>query len=151
MSKPARRGEESGVRSQDLRRPALPCSFVFVGSPDDVRDPAAIVVRIPRGIRSKKKLFAIYADKLRFPDYFGWNWDAFEECLRDLSWLPAGQAIIIVHEDLPFGAGGKSRGIYVDILCGALDHWPVAHGRKVQVVVPSSWRGELNPATTGQC
>ena len=49
-------------------------AFVFVEAPGKFHDPVALVVRIPQGIRSKQKLFAALADKLRFPRYFGWNW-----------------------------------------------------------------------------
>jgi len=77
---------------------------------------APLLVRVPRGIRSKEKLLAILAQGLRFPRYFGWNWDALEELLNDLSWLPAGRQIVIEHVDLPFGAGGANRAIYLDIL-----------------------------------
>jgi len=99
---------------------APPCVFVFTESPDDFRNPAAIIVRIPRGVRSKQKLFAIYAKALRFPRYFGWNWDAFEECLSDLTWLPAEQSIAITHEELPFGPGKPylSKGIVSRIAGG---------------------------------
>lgn len=31
-----------------------------------------------------------------FPDYFGRNWDALDECLRDLSWLPAEGYVLVV-------------------------------------------------------
>ena len=48
---------------------------------------AAGVVRIPAGLNRKRRLLATYAGQLQFPQYFGWNWDAFEEGLRDLSWL----------------------------------------------------------------
>jgi RNAse (barnase) inhibitor barstar len=33
-----------------------------------------------------------------FPDYFGRNWDAVDECLRDLSWLPADGYVLVVRE-----------------------------------------------------
>jgi hypothetical protein len=33
----------------------------------------------------------------RFPEYFGRNWPAFDECVRDLSWLP-GRAYHVVIE-----------------------------------------------------
>jgi len=96
--------------------------------------PSELVVRIPRGIRSKEKLLAILADKLRFPRYFGYNWDALEECLRDLSWLPQGQPVTIVHDDLPFGAGGESRGTYLDIVAKAA----AAQGGRLRVILPKS-------------
>src|SRR5262245_45865538 len=95
--------------------PALPTRFVFVDKPSEFHHPGALLVRVPRGIRSKEKLMAVIADRLRFPGYFGWNWDAFEECLNDLSGLPQ-RSILLVHEDLPFGDRSSLRATYVDIL-----------------------------------
>ncbi|MEX2173722.1 MAG: barstar family protein [Pirellulaceae bacterium] len=100
---------------------------------EDKKGPSPLVVRIPAGIRSKQKLLAILADKLRFPAYFGWNWDALEECLGDLSWLPVGQSVAIVHEALPFGAGGENRQIYLAILAAA-----TPPGRTLHVVLPAA-------------
>jgi len=138
-------GSETSVNSSPpADSPALPRGFVFIDSPADFRDPVAIVVRLPRGIRSKEKLFAIFADKLHFPRYFGKNWDALEECLRDLSWLPTNRTIAIVHEDLPFGAGGANRGIYLDLLRSVLEHWLAAKNRTVQVIVPESLQMPLS-------
>lgn len=49
-------------------------------------------------MRSTRALFREFAAGLQFPDYFGRNWDALEECLVDLSWLPPGPyAIVIVQ------------------------------------------------------
>jgi RNAse (barnase) inhibitor barstar len=33
--------------------------------------------------------FTAIARELRFPDYFGHNWDAVYDCLTDFGWLPA--------------------------------------------------------------
>ena len=37
-------------------------------------------------IRSKERFLNHAAAVLSFPDYFGNNWDAFEDCLTDMSW-----------------------------------------------------------------
>jgi hypothetical protein len=109
-----------------------------VDDPAAFQGAAALVVRIPAGMRSKQKLLGILAERLRFPGYFGWNWDALEECLRDLSWLPEGQRVAIVHEGLPFGAGGEHRRTYLQVLASA-----VAVNDRMQVVFTARDRAEV--------
>ena len=40
--------------------------------------------------------FQELARALRFPDYFGRNWDAVYDCLTDLNWLPATGYVLVV-------------------------------------------------------
>jgi RNAse (barnase) inhibitor barstar len=37
------------------------------------------------GVRTAKELHDLLFENLRFPDYYGGNWDAFDECIRDAS------------------------------------------------------------------
>lgn len=46
------------------------------------------------------RLLAAVAEALEFPDYFGSNWDALNDCLGDMSWAPAeGYAVIVTGAD----------------------------------------------------
>lgn len=47
------------------------------------------------GPGSKAKFMTAIADALSFPDWFGRNLDALADCVRDLSWLPAGEHLLI--------------------------------------------------------
>jgi hypothetical protein len=52
-----------------------------------------------RRCSTSAELFREWAAALDFPDYFGHNWDAFEECIRDLEdWL-GGSAVGILVSD----------------------------------------------------
>lgn len=93
-----------------------------------------LVVRIPRGFNRKRKLLAKYAAQLRFPPYFGWNWDAFEECLCDLSWLDGITKVIAVHRDVPFEKSPEQCKIYLSILRDRC----AAKGVKFEVHFPRS-------------
>ena len=80
-------------------------------------------------------MIALLADRLQFPAWNRHNWDAFEEALRDLSWLPPGP-VTLIHADLPFGAGGKNRGIYLSILREASRFWSGDPQRQLTTVFP---------------
>jgi RNAse (barnase) inhibitor barstar len=59
-----------------------------------------MVIRVVRGLRmqSKERLLDEFAAALQFPLYFGRNWDAFEECMADLQWLPAKAYVLVVSD-----------------------------------------------------
>ena len=97
-----------------------PGPFLFSEDTAAYRAAGALVVRIPAKARGKEKLLSVLAAKLRFPGYFGHNWDALEECLRDLSWLGDQPRVVIVHEALPFSSAGETLSIYQGILADAV-------------------------------
>jgi RNAse (barnase) inhibitor barstar len=50
------------------------------------------------GVTSKAGLLRAIAETLGFPDWFGENWDALEDCLTDLSWREApGYVLVLDH------------------------------------------------------
>jgi RNAse (barnase) inhibitor barstar len=49
-------------------------------------------------VRTKDDLLRALAAAMRFPDYFGMNWDAVVDCLRDLAdRVPAVGHVLFVH------------------------------------------------------
>ncbi|TKB88385.1 MAG: hypothetical protein E8D41_15350 [Nitrospira sp.] len=65
-----------------------------------VHPPTGLTLKIVKGRHCKTPatLFAEFARALEFPDYFGHNWDALEECLTDLEWLPAKGYILLITD-----------------------------------------------------
>jgi RNAse (barnase) inhibitor barstar len=55
-----------------------------------------------KGADSADMLLGALAEALKFPDWFGGNWDALADCLSDLSWWGSeGYVLVIEHvEDL---------------------------------------------------
>jgi hypothetical protein len=58
------------------------------------------VTRIIRGGhgRTLDDFYAESAAALQFPYYFGENWDAYSDCIRDLAWI-VGDAFLIMIDD----------------------------------------------------
>jgi len=107
-------------------------SFVF-GTEPIVR--ASIRGVVPAGIETKAALMNAVDNALKLPDYFGRNWDALEECIRDLSWLPEG-SIVLVHEDVPLMNDRASLRTYLSILMDAIRKWAETSARRLVVVFP---------------
>jgi hypothetical protein len=68
--------------------------------------------------------FYEFSDSLLFPGYFGWNWDALSDCLRDLNWLPADGYLIVI-DDAPqlLSGDAEARDTLFRILSRAVRHW----------------------------
>src|SRR5687768_12541042 len=94
--------------------------------------------RIPAGVSAKDQLMRLLEDELRFPDYFGRNWDALSDCLRDLSWLPPGR-VDLVHEALPALSEGELQ-TYLEVLTTAAADWKPDEEHALQLVFPERER-----------
>jgi hypothetical protein len=69
----------------------------------------------------KAQLLQSIAKALDFPDWFGENWDALEDCLTDLSWRKARGHVLIFEgiSTLP----ADERGTLIDVLASAAQFW----------------------------
>jgi RNAse (barnase) inhibitor barstar len=84
-------------------------------------------VRVLRGarMRTERGLFIEAADRLDFPDYFGHNWPALQDCLTDLAWLPATAYLLVVDDahELLVAAASARIGLLGDVLAHAGRWW----------------------------
>lgn len=85
---------------------------------------------IPSAIRfdagrwtGKEAMLADLAAALSFPDYFGANWDALEECLLDLSWLDGDIVLLIERIEMPEAHAPQDWSTLLDILADAAHFW----------------------------
>jgi hypothetical protein len=76
-------------------------------------------------------VFLSFYEGLRFPEYFGWNWDALSDCLRDLSWYAADRYLILIdHADRILADDRPQRRLLFSTLRRAAVHWadPMLNG-----------------------
>jgi hypothetical protein len=67
----------------------------------------------------KAQLLKNLALALGFPDWFGHNWDALEDCLTDLSWREAPAHVLLIDDAKP----GDDLGVLIDILRSSAESW----------------------------
>lgn len=90
------------------------------------RESNNIEFKVIRGQKCKSVtgLFNEWAAALQFPDYFGENWDAFDECLNDLDWLPADKYILfITNSHFILKRRTKDFKVLIDTLKDAIQSW----------------------------
>jgi hypothetical protein len=95
-----------------------------------VRVSASMIVELDGArMQDVPQLFVEYARAFRFPDYFGANWPAFDECLGDLDWLPSHAYTTVITsgesllKDLPV-----ERGIFSRVLSDVGRRWAGSFG-----------------------
>jgi hypothetical protein len=108
LSDPAKSGVYRSSRSDEIL--------------DATRSSGIRVVRVDlAGAAGKDRLIAGVAAALQFPAWFGGNWDALEDCLCDLSWMPAAGYVLLLEGAT--AAPLVDRGTLVDILAAAAASW----------------------------
>ncbi|WP_192810162.1 barstar family protein [Actinomadura rudentiformis] len=76
-------------------------------------------------VRGKESFLRMCSEVFEFPDWFGDNWDALEDCLTDLSWAPSRKGYLIGYEawlELAEADHGSFR-TAVDVFAEAVESW----------------------------
>lgn len=66
--------------------------------------------------RDKASFMDTIAEALNFPDYFGANWDAFAECLNDLSWCKRAVILVVDNSENLLSFSRKDREVFFEII-----------------------------------
>lgn len=92
------------------------------------------------GCDDKDEVLERFAAALRFPDWFGHNWDALADCLGDLSWWPAdGYLLLLDHAGAWRDAAPDDFATLLEILGDAAQQWS-AQAQPFWALVPLSAR-----------
>lgn len=79
------------------------------------KEAGCLVLRVDLAdARNKEEMLDAVAKGLRFPEWFGHNWDALTDSLLDMGWLPAtGYVVILEHCD---GIHGRAEADFVALM-----------------------------------
>lgn len=105
------------------------------------------IVRVVRGKKcaTTQALFDECAAAWQFPYYFGENWNALDECLADLSWLPGAAYIaLITHAGRVLDQQSARRRMFWELLQRAA----AAHSRPFYIVAHANNRDALRLVKT---
>jgi RNAse (barnase) inhibitor barstar len=98
-----------------------------------------------KGVDDKASFIKAIGESLAFPSYSAKNWDAFEESMNDLSWLPSDNGYVIVfdHAGVFEAAQPKAFMTALDILGDVCKSWGDA-GTPMLILVRGA-KSALNP------
>ncbi|WP_407524606.1 barstar family protein [Lacibacter sp. MH-610] len=79
---------------------------------------------INQDIKSKGDLLKAFFSICEFPDYFGFNWDALNDCLQDYSFAPANGYIFgILNSKKIESSLGAEYDTFIDIFSESCKKW----------------------------
>jgi hypothetical protein len=114
-------------------------AFEFTDAPEVGRDDH--VAHVPAGITSAQALLQVLYNALELPGYFGFNWDALSDCLRDFHWLNQHRTVLR-HADLPPMPIGD-LGAYLEVPAEAESSWGPGEQHSLKVVFPAATHAQL--------
>ncbi|BAU55618.1 Barstar barnase inhibitor [Mucilaginibacter gotjawali] len=97
-------------------------------------NPSLAFVAHLSGVTNKETLLSTLCKELKFPNYFGFNWDALYDLLRDFDWIKE-RRIVLVHDTLPI-LDYENLYTYVEILYDSVYDWKDDENHYLEVVFP---------------
>lgn len=85
-------------------------------------------------VKNENDLFRQLSDILVFPDYFGDNWNALFDCLRDFSWI-SKRGVVLVHSEIPV-LYEEELMTYFEIIFSAVEDWTDTDDHYFKVIFP---------------
>ena len=105
-------------------------TFHFISTDKDALLRMRLAALLPPGIHlaivdaaAPEGLFSAFATAFHFPDYFGSNWDALDECLNDLAWLPANGYVLVLNHSASLVPDSVKLAILVSVLLRTIREW----------------------------
>lgn len=114
-------------------------SFEFTDAPS--LSGTAFVVRVPPGLTSAETLLHALYEQACLPGYFGFNWNALSDCLRDLHWVECHD-VVLLHVDLPRLPSPDLR-TYIEVLAESVASWLPGEEHSLRVIFPSAARIQI--------
>ena len=98
---------------------------------------------VPPRLESKTALLEFLKEALRLPDYFGYNWDALNDCLADVA--EGTEKFVLIHHDLPLESEPEEQRIYLEIAGHA-----AARSDRLDLVFPDAFRRKVEAIVGGR-
>lgn len=115
--------------------------IIFTDIKDSGKEEGIFEGILNRRIDNTKQLLNEIAISLQFPKYFGQNWNALSDCLRDFHWIEM-KKIYLIHRDIP-AVNERDLCLYIDILSNAVDDWREGEGHEFFVIFPTSSENKI--------
>ena len=109
--------------------------FNFFHDPEKYNSADTCVAQIPENVCTKDGILECLYIALSFPSYFGFNWDALFECLRDFSWIKE-RSIVIIHSNVKCIPDDILK-IYLEVLNDAINSWEMNSLHNLYVIFNS--------------
>jgi RNAse (barnase) inhibitor barstar len=113
-----------------------PIVFRFANVAELKSSDDALVGFVPKGLITADGLLQEVARLLGFPAYFGRNWNALYDCLRDFHWTDS-KHVLLIHADLPLITESEQRA-YLEVLRDAVVDWRPDEPHTLNVVFDRS-------------
>jgi len=135
------------MKADWLSEPAKAGVFHLSGDARELAGAAAaaglMVIYAEIGHAHDKADFLVQLSKaMRFPEWFGGNWDALADCLKDLSWIQAKGWVLILEKSKHFcGGHGHEFREAMDIMAETAAYWR-SQGKPFWTLIggPDGWK-----------